>query len=158
MIRKAARCVAAEAIAVAEADAVSEDQRLALQAAALGWLSYAALPATSMPRDPRQYAREAAERSLDGMARAWKGALLNRRSMLTTYPFSDGEEAPLFREFEEQQEDVDNPGARQRRGAPFDRRDGDAGGRQARQGLPWVGRTAVAACSHARTSQLFAAS
>ena len=105
--QEAARCVAAEAIAVAEADAVSEDQRLALQAAALGWLSYAALPATSMPRDPRQYAREAAERSLDGMARAWKGALLNRKSMLTTYPFSDGEEAPLFREFEEQQDDAD---------------------------------------------------
>ena len=111
--KEAARCVAAEAIALAEADAASEDQRLALQAAALGWLSYAALPATSVPKEPRQYARDAAERSLDGMARAWKGALLDRKSMLTTFPFSDGDEAPLFREFEEQQQedaDIQEPG------------------------------------------------
>ncbi len=87
--QEGARCVAAEATALAASDILPEDRRLSLRAAALGWLSFAALTDDPQPRDPRQYAREAAERTLDEMARNWRSGLGSRKSALATFPFED---------------------------------------------------------------------
>ena len=78
--QEAARCVAAEAIRLAEADTTLESGALELRAAALGWLSYSAIPGAKDLNDPRHYAQSAAKRSLDDMARAWQRDLSNQTS------------------------------------------------------------------------------